>query len=184
MPNTKGSNVVELVRFLRSRRDDARELLPSALHHYLEDRIEVTRWYPEEDSAGLQRAVAALLPVADEDAYELMGSLDAQLHLKGVYGHLLENARTEVLPLRITALWSSVHDTGKIRVAQTQPGRSQIDLTDFGATSIEVCSSATGYIREVFRMTGVENLNVRKSACRLSGDDLCSWTVTWNPEDQ
>ena len=184
MPNTKGSNVLELVRFLRSRRDEARELLPSALHHYLEDRIEVTRWYPEEDSAGLQRAVAALFPVTDEDAYELMGSLDAQLHLKGVYGHLLENARTEVLPLRITALWSSVHDTGKVRVAQTQPGRSQIDLTDFGATSIEVCSSATGYIREVFRMTGVENLNVRKSSCRLSGDDICSWTVTWNPEDQ
>ena len=183
MANTKGSNVVGLVRFLRSRREQARELLPSGLHHYLEDRIEVTRWYPEEDSVGLQRAVAALLPVTDEDAYELMGSLDAQLHLKGVYKHLREGARPEVLPVRIIALWSSVHDTGKVRIAQAESGRSQIDLVDFEATSIEVCKSATGYIREVYRMAGVENLNVRKSACRLSGDDLCSWTVTWNPED-
>jgi hypothetical protein len=184
MPNTKGTNVVELVRFLRSRRDQARELLPPELQHYLEDRIEVTRWYPEEDSLGLQRAVAALLPVAEEDAYELMGSLDAQLHLKGVYRHLRENARTEVLPVRIAALWASVHDTGKVRFAQARPGSSQIDLVDFEATSIEVCRSATGYIREVYRMAGVENLNVRKTACRLSGDDLCSWSVTWDPEDR
>jgi hypothetical protein len=183
VPNTKGSNVVELVRFLRSRRDEARDLLPPELHHYLEDRIEVTRWYPEEDSVGLQRAVAALLPVADDDAYELMGSLNAQLHRKGVYQHLFENVRTEVLPVRIIALWSSVHDTGKVRISLPKPGRSRIDLADFEATSREVCKSTTGYIREIFRMANVENLDVRKTACRLSGDDLCSWTVTWDPEE-
>lgn len=184
MPNTKGSNVVELVRFLRSQKDRARELLPEALHHYLEERIEVIRWYPEIDGVGLQRAAAALLPEMEEDPHEAMGRIDAQLHLKGVYRHLLEDAQPEVLPVRVLALWSSMHDTGKMRVVHTEPGRSQIDLTDFGATSIELCKSTTGYIREVYRMAGVEDLNVRKSACVLSGDDLCSWLVTWKPGDQ
>ena len=184
MPNTKGSNVVELVRFLRSHKDRARELLPSDLHRYLEEHIEVIRWYPEADSVGLQRVVAALLPPMEEDAYEAMGRINAQLHLKGVYRHLLEDARPEVMPVRVLALWSSVHDTGKMRVVQTQPGRAQIDLNDFEATSIEVCRSTTGYIREAYRMSGVGNLGVRKTACRSGGDDCCSWLVTWTPDEQ
>jgi len=180
MPNTKGSNVVELVRFLRSHKDRARELLPAVLHHYLVERIAVTRWYPEVDCVGLQRAVAALLPPMQEDAYEAMGRFSVHLHLKGVYRHLLEDARPEVLPARVLALWSSIHDTGKLRLTQTEPGRSEIDITDFDATSIECCKGTTGYIREVYGIAGVENLHVRKSACRLSGDDRCTWIVTWN----
>jgi len=184
VPNTKGSNVVELVRFLRRNKERARELLPPDLHHYLEERIEVTRWYPEADSVGLQRAAAALLPPMEDDPYEAMGRISAQLHVKGVYRHLLGDARPEVMPVRVLALWSSVHDTGKLRVAEMAPGSSQIELTDFEATSIEVCRSTAGYIREVYRMSGVADLDVRKTACRSAGDDRCSWSVAWRHEDR
>jgi len=180
MANTKGSNVVELVRYLRRHKERAREVLPAMLHPYLEDRITVTRWYPEADCVSLQRAVAALLPPMEEDPFEAMGRASVHLHLKGVYRHLLEDARPEVLPARVLALWSSMHDTGKLRLSQTEPGRSQIDITGFEATSVECCKSTTGYIREVYGMTGLANLDVRKSACRLSGDDLCSWIVSWS----
>jgi hypothetical protein len=186
MARTKGSNVVELVRFLRTQKERASELLPPRLHRYLQERIEVSKWYPEEDSLALMRVLAGLLPLppgGEQDPFEIMGRFAAQLHLRGVYRHLLEDARVEVLPVRVLALWSSMHDTGKVHVRMSHDGCAEIQLVGYGVKAIEMCKTTSGYIAEIFRFAGAKDVRLRHTACEVHGDDLCAWKVTWTTPD-
>jgi hypothetical protein len=53
MANAKGTSLIDMVEFLRSRRDEAMALRPSELRHYLDEKINVASWYPEQDMIGL-----------------------------------------------------------------------------------------------------------------------------------
>ena len=61
MGRTKGTSIVEIVKFLRTRRDDALQALPAAVHHYLDDRVLESAWYPEEDLVALVGAMVETL---------------------------------------------------------------------------------------------------------------------------
>ena len=49
MASIKGIGMVGIVKVLRALRKDSEAKLPQALHHYLNERVIVTEWYPEED---------------------------------------------------------------------------------------------------------------------------------------
>jgi len=86
---TKGTVVLKAVKVLRSRKDEARAHLSESLHHYLEDRIMVASWYPEEDFFGLLCGCAALFPGGDS-AFEMLGAATAQDHADGMYADIFK----------------------------------------------------------------------------------------------
>jgi hypothetical protein len=77
MARAKGASLIGLVKWLRHDREAALRALPAGLHHYLEDRIQIASWYPEEDLLALVRALARVLPVGEGDVYEQMGGASA-----------------------------------------------------------------------------------------------------------
>lgn len=184
MAKSKGTNVLQCVKALRRQRDRARAVLPGTLHSYLEERIHEPAWYPEEDLLGLMRGVARLLEGAGLQVYEEMGRQTARAHLEGegVYKHLLADGDPVALARRGLALWGSLHDTGRFRLELEGPGRARIELSEFGFPSTELCRVTTGYMGEVFRLSGLEGAEVKKSGCVVTGEPLCTWDCRWRED--
>ena len=73
----------------RAPRRRARDVLPPELHHYLDERIRTSAWYPERDLVELIRAIARLVTGPIDQALEIMGERGARAQHVGVYGDLI-----------------------------------------------------------------------------------------------
>jgi hypothetical protein len=176
--NTKGTNLVDMVRFLRGQREAARALLPARLHHYLDEQLNVAASYPEEDMIGLVRALAKLLPSAGEDPLVRIGRLNARMHLQGTYEHLIADARPAALPVRALALWRSMHDTGEFRLA-VEEDHAEARLAGYGFPSAEMCTMLGAYLLELFELAGVKAPRVAELSCCRKGAPECRWRIEW-----
>ncbi len=180
MGRAKGIALLDAVKFLRQRRDDALEVLPPALHPYLDDDIAAGQWYPEADLCELIRAVAKLLPGPLDRALMMMGERSARAQTL-VYGDLMRGAAS---PSRTFALWSSQHDTGEMRATMEAPNRVRLELAAFENPSREFCLVTAGYLAGSLAVNGITDASVHKLSCVLWGDSLCAWRGTWTPLDE
>jgi hypothetical protein len=181
MAKAKGTTMVTLVKFLRSQRERAAAALPASLHHYLEERIHASSWYPEADMLELLRAMLGLIPGSREALLEQLGVALAREHLDGIYGHLKLDARddTATMARRCFALWGSQHDTGSFHFEQLAPGTAKLEVRDYALPSAEMCGILGGYLAESLRLGGVAKLRVAKHCCRLDGAAVCAWSAEW-----
>jgi predicted hydrocarbon binding protein len=178
--HTKGTTLIDLVKFLRTRRDDARALLPAPLHHYLDEHISVAAWYPEEEAIELIRVLAKLMPGSREEALAQIGRLNARIHLEGTYAHLLAGARLSTLPVRAVALWRSMHDTGDLRL-QVEDDHADARLSGYGHPTPEMCIIIGTYVCEAFELAGARDAKVDERACCRAGAPACEWRIAWTP---
>ena len=175
MSKAKGTALIGAVKALRGQKDEARRLLPERLHHYLGERISVTAWYPEEDLIGLIRALLELLPGDRDQNLEVMGIATARSQGEGVYAHLFEENASSASTY---ALWSSMHDTGNLKMTRAGHNVVTFELRDYASPSPEMCAIVGVYIREGLRMAG-RVAKLESTACVLDGADACIWRATW-----
>ena len=174
MGNTKGAAVLTSVKLLRSRKDEARRVLPPELHHYLEERIVVASWYPERDVFGLILACAKLFPT-EGPQFEAMGAAAARLHMDGIYANLLQRDPA----IRARTLWKTQHDTGELTLSQVADDSATYELTGWEQLGAEHCRLLGGYFCEVQRLTGAVEPSYEHTACRGRGAAQCTWVVRW-----
>jgi hypothetical protein len=175
MGKIKGSAVLLAVKMLRSRREGAAALLPPRLAHYLEERIVVASWYPEEDLIALLEACHGLMP---EVSYEVMGAMAARGHLEGVYADLLHRRG----PTRSRTLWKTQHDSGALSVTAETPNSTTYELVDWDHASPEYCRLLAGYFAEVHRLAGDAEPTCDHPSCRARRSDRCVWVVRWRAD--
>jgi hypothetical protein len=180
MGRVKGITVLDAVKFLRARRDEALEVLPKELQFYLDESVTQSMWYPEQDLVELIRAVAKLLPGPVDRALMMMGERSARAQTE-VYGDLI---RGVVSNSRLFALWSTQHDTGEMRSMVEAPNRVRLELSGFEDTSRELCLLLGGYFVGTLAINGITDASVQKLSCRLWGDPVCAWRATWIPADE
>lgn len=178
MAKAKGTTLISLVKFLRSQRERALALLPESVHCYLDERIQPSSWYPEDDLLALLRGMLQMLPGGRDENLERMGAAVAREHMEGVYGHL-RSEDPDTLVRRSVALWASQHDSGTFRVAIEAPGRARYEVRDYARPSPEMCAIFKGYFAETLRVSGWVGVAVEKQSCVLHRADACSWLVTW-----
>ena len=174
MAKAKGTTLVGSVRFLRKHKERARQLLPQDLHHYLEERILESRWYPEADLEQLLRATVALMPGPRAETLARLGEATAREHLEGIYSHLAKGTHHGVAR-RALALWSSQHDSGSFEVEQLSAHEALMTIRDFAHPSEILCGILGGYLAEALRVDGVADVAIEKKSCVLRGDPACSW---------
>ncbi|HTO52837.1 MAG TPA: hypothetical protein VMR50_05570 [Myxococcota bacterium] len=180
MGRVKGITVLDAVKFLRARRDEALEVLPKELHFYLDESVTQSMWYPEQDLVELIRSVAKLLPGPVDRALMMMGERSARAQSE-VYGDLIRGSPSAS---RIFALWSTQHDTGEMRSQLEAPNRMRLELAGFEDTSRELCLLLGGYFAGTLAINGITDASVQKLSCRLWGDSLCVWRGTWTLPDE
>lgn len=181
MAKVKGTTLLGAVKFLRRHKDAARAALPAHLHHYLEERVLPTSWYPEQDLAALLRVMAPLMADLAADPFELMGRGSVREHMEGVYEHLLKGDRL-TFARRVSTLWQTQHDTGRLTLVSEGPGRARYELNGYGHPSREMCATIRGYITEALVGSGFPAPRVEKRSCTLDGHGACVWECTWREE--
>lgn|GEM_PF-2534845 len=180
----KGTNLIASVKLLRKNKEAARAALPPELHRYLEERVLPTSWYPEADMAVLLRAMAPILRKLGPDPFELMGRAALREHMQGVYAHLLRADRA-TLARRVSALWQSQHDTGRLTMVELGPGRARFELVEYGHPSREMCATIRGYLMEALAAAaGCTDVRAAKVSCVLDGADRCAWDCVWREPDE
>jgi hypothetical protein len=182
MAKVKGTNLIGAVKVLRKNRAHALKALPSALHHYLGERIILTEWYPEADLIALMRAMAPLLADVEGDPFEKLGRAAVRDHMAGVYEHLLKGDRMSLVR-RVSVVWQAQHDTGKLELVGNRPGRARYELEGYAAPSREMCSTLSGYISEALRASGFESVAIEKLRCVLDGHPKCVWDCRWRDDE-
>lgn len=179
MGRAKGSGFVLVVRFLRTQRERALVVLPPDLHHYLDIRILESSWYPQDDHLGLIRAAARLVGGHSQQTLEMFGRMAAQQHLEGIYAHLKPESDPLALPRRAFALWSSLHDSGQLKMKVEGEKQACLRVDGYATPSLETCHMTSGYIAEVCERSTMRDPAVRKTGCDLAGDEACIWEVRW-----
>jgi len=181
-PSIKGTTMIHIVKFLRTRKEEARALLPERLRPYLQERLLPSAWYPEEDHIELCRALAKVLPDPGMDVYEFIGEFGARADLSGMYKHLLRPGDPAGTLQKGVVIWQTYHDTGLYRVALDGPSAAHVELVSFGAPTPEICLTLRGWNRSLLRMAGAKDVTVEETRCVHRGDVYCRWEIRWvNP---
>jgi hypothetical protein len=176
MPRVKGSIMLPLVKGLRSTVKNARELLRPELHRYLDERILVTSWYPEEEHLELLRVVGGAMGIGPGGSYVPMGVVLAQFELGGVYRGSLRPGDAERTLRAFVNLWPQNHDTGAMELTERREGGDALSLADYAMPAREVCDIVTGYVIEGLRMADVKVVATHPK-CRARGAAICIWDI-------
>lgn len=179
MPNAKGTVVVEAVKTLLVRREQAEAALPPKLRRYLDEKIVLASWYPLEDYIELLRVMARVGAGGKISPCEQMGRDAAKSHMQGTYSRLSKSADRKAA----MTLASSMYDSGELRVVEREPGRAVMELVNFAIPSREVCETFTGYQAERMALLGFEDASVKHTRCRALGAPNCFWELTWKGRD-
>lgn len=180
MGHTKGTSIVEIVKFLRTRRSEAQQALPAGVHHYLDDRILESAWYPEEDLVAMVAAMVELQDAPAEDTLASLGAEAMQRNRSGAYAHLFQQHQGERVLRVAGVLWKAMHDTGKLCLVRDAVGRGRCELIDFVNPSGEMCGILVGYAHALLELTGYREIQASQECCLLQGDDCCAWSFTWS----
>jgi hypothetical protein len=177
----KGTAMIGAVRFLRKQRERALPLVPAEMHHYLEDRVFESRWYPEEELIPLVRVCAELMGGDPEETLQTFGRVTAQGHLVGgIYSHLGADGDLVSLGIKASALWSSQHDSGKLRLEVESDGLASVRIDGYRHASREMCLILTGYFQQFFDLSNLRNPQVKKRQCIGDGGSHCEWELRWD----
>ncbi|MDD9971331.1 MAG: DUF2378 family protein [Myxococcales bacterium] len=180
MGKLKGGILIEVVKFLRSRKEEARRLLRPELHSYLEDRVLASSWYDEQDYFELLEAVAKLYDAPDGvDPWVLMGRTGARSSLGSAYRSMVRVGDPETTLKQFPLLWEVRHDTGRARVAIDGPGEGRVWLRDYALVSHQICKAIQGTITELVHQSGARDIEVEKLQCRAAYAEACCWKLSW-----
>ena len=184
MARIKGTAMLNAVKFLRANfKEKALELLPTEQHKYLNDRILVSSWYPEEDNLALIRVLARIMKenVAEvgDDVYAYMGRYVAQADFSLIYASLVRPDDPEETLRRAPVAWRMYHDTGSFSVSFPGPGMARAELSDYGLPSKEMCSLLKGFHEQMLVMAGAREVSSKEVDCRNRGDRICVWEMRW-----
>jgi hypothetical protein len=174
----KGTNVIGVVRTLRANREVALQRLPKRLHHYLEERILPSTWYPELDQIEMMRVLAHFLPVPDP--FVTMGRISATMDLATVYRRQLRPTDPKRSLESAPAMWRNYHDTGEMTACSEGPHTMVIRVCGYKAVCREMCDVIGGYTTEMASQAGAKDIELNKFNCVLDGAGDCSWRISWS----
>jgi len=171
---TKGTVVLKAVKVLRGRKDEAKKQLPAALHHYLQDRIVVSSWYPEDEFFALLCACAALFPMGDS-AFEMLGAETARDHAQNMYADIVKRDFAS----RAKIMWKTQHDSGEFVLTTESDFSATYELHDWDYASPKYCRVVGGYFTELHRLSGAQSPVYTHPVCKSTKGDRCVFVVSW-----
>jgi hypothetical protein len=179
--NIKGTTMIEVVKFLRSRKKEAAPLVPPRLQHYLQSRLLSTSWHPEEDYLELMRVVVKLYKPENPSLtiWEEVARRTNAAYFEGPYKAFVYPGDVARSVGSFPDLWRLRHDTGVGTVIQEGKGRARVELRDYALVANEGCLLVQGTLWGLLEYSGAQGAALVHSRCRARGEPICEWKATW-----
>lgn len=179
----KGTIVIEVVKYLRTRKEQARTLVPAHLQHYLSSRILATSWHPEQDYLELMKVVVKLRQAAGArpaiSPFEDAARDSAAAYFEGPYKALVRKGDPARTLASLPALWRLRHDTGEFDVEQQGAGKARLELHDYALVAREACELVQGTLWGLLHHSGAQGVELAHTQCRARGHATCEWQAAW-----
>lgn len=181
----KGSLVVQPVKYIRSKKQQALPLMPAHLERYLSGRILPTSWHSEQDHLDLMRISAELFAGPEKrdalEVWEEMARATAPVYFDGTYHALVRKGDPGRTLVSFSSLWGLQHDNGRIVVDLTDETTATIQLQGYVLASSQMCAAIQGTMEGLLEVAGAKGVKMHHTRCRASGDKVCEWQATWDP---
>jgi hypothetical protein len=179
----KGTIVMQTVKFIRSKKEEGRRLVPENLQHYLSGRILPTSWYPEEDFLVLMQVTTELFagPGSGKrlDAWEKASRVTAPFYFDETYSVLVRKGDPAKSLAQYGILWRLRRDTGVVEHEQLGDHEALLRMKDFALVSAQMCASIQGDLMGLLDSAGAKDVAASHPRCRSKGDPLCEWHLPW-----
>ena len=137
-------------------------------------------WHPVEELAELLAAIERRVGKGDGKVAEEIGAAGARVNFKGPLVRLaFYVGRPEFLMRRITSLWRQFNDEGEFVIESFADGACDVALRGATLPHALICSTITGWCRELCLAIVSSTPQVRHSSCRARGDRTCRWECRW-----
>jgi uncharacterized protein (TIGR02265 family) len=181
----KGTIVIEVVKFLRKYKEQARGIVPAHLQHYLTTRVLATSWHSEKDYLELMRVVVKLRSTMmggkpGISAFENAARDSSVAYFEGPYKALVRKGDPARTLASLPALWRLRHDTGEFEIELLGEGRARLDLHDYALVEREACELVQGTLWGLLHHSGAKNIELAHAQCRARGNPTCEWQVAWS----
>src|SRR5262245_41932238 len=129
-PSIKGTHVLDTVRALRNRREEALEVLPGHLVKYLDNRILISSWYPEADMVELRKALAKLVRNVP-DVWTFFGANAARAQAEKIYRGMVARGDVAQTLRNMPKYWTLYHNTGRLGTTVLGPTEARFEIFDY-----------------------------------------------------
>jgi hypothetical protein len=181
----KGTILIQVVKLIRSRKEEGRRLVPEHLQHYLSGRILPTSWHPEEDFLALMHASTELFggpgSVERLDSWFDAGRATAPAYFDEAYRMLVRKGDPGRTLASYGTIWKLRHDTGTVQYEALSDNESSVRLDDYALLSDKMCATLGGELAGLLDSAGAQGVEVSHLHCRARGDATCEWLVKWDP---
>ena len=152
--------------------------LPPDVGKLIEGRVHVSQRVPE---AALNRITDAAASAKGEDLLSFgMRAGRAELaDAMGLYRLIFAVMTPNALFGKASSLWSQVHNTGSLSIADKSDTHARVELKDFPSEPAH-CARLTGWFHGLAEMTKVKNVRIDHDPCLTKGGQYCAWTLRWD----
>jgi hypothetical protein len=181
MAKIKGIALIGIVKALRALRKGSEAKLPAVLLYYLDERIIVSEWYPEEDYRVLLLTLGEL--IADKvpgNVWEFLGEEGARAQFGATYAPVVVKGDPVRTLKRAPMTWALYHDTGRVKIDVDDAHRAaRVELHGYPIACRRICSSTTGYLRQLLIQSGTRTATVEMIACPRPEEGPVVWVAEW-----
>lgn len=176
----KGAQLVNTLKALRTQRERAQRHLPPELHHYLEERVMVSSWYPETDYKKLLHALGRVLEgQVKGNVWRFIGESGAKNDTQGAYATTVRLGDPAATLQMIARAWSLHHDAGRVVVKPDGPRSALIELHDYAVIDAKLAEINAGYACGLLRAAGARGVEARVLGAPPSEEGPTVIEVTW-----
>jgi uncharacterized protein (TIGR02265 family) len=173
----KGTQVADLVVAMRGMHKQGAVVVPEHLEHYLKDDVLVSNWYPEADFRDLMLIVGrAIAPTVPGSVWRFLGKQGATRDIAGIYANWVRQGDPERTLQLLSQGWTTVRDSGRIAIQPIALNHVEASLKAYPFMCPELAETNAGYIAEMVKASGVEEVDVQVREITEAG---CKWKVTW-----
>jgi len=141
-------------------------------------------WYPVSLTKELYRAVDVEFSTAHPDALHSLGSFIADHSVRGFLKYLARLVSMQKVLARVGLIWRRYHDGGSVETSILKKDDARVEgiltIKDYDAGQVW-CKLMDAYLETFAASTGAKNVKVEKKDCIHTGDDVCSWHISWTP---
>ncbi len=139
-------------------------------------------WYNVKLMHEVYASINNLFGKDDKDVLFSLGLFVADHSVQGFLQYLVHLVSAKNVIPRIGAIWRRYHDTGTAegKVTSEKGGEKEGTLTIKGYDAgQEFCELMRGYIYGFMKLTGAEQIEVKKENCIHKSGEVCSWNISW-----